>query len=574
MTMKMKLLPALVAAAVAGCGGGGGGSSGNSGTGGETVTTSIAAASLTACVDLNRNWQCDDGDTSRAASATGSQGLVPKTSQVVLLESRDANNQRTRLLVSATASDVVTGLSTLRTMLAANGKTRAEIAAIESTLNTAHGSQLEALLQTGFADTLKTYPIALAALSTYSAAVAAQATAKPTVAAYAPTLGSSSTEVSWASNEAGTVRRQLSAQSSIVLNSSETNRLYLFDAAAASVTSREIDLVPPPTPALASYPQLVRRTFAALDKVLSVFIDSASAATGFTSPPTTGTPVALEPGKGVAGIQLVDGGNSAFVLLNMLSGKNTSSECVGTTDGTEGLFKVSLADTASYRALKSAPACVHSGFSLIAADSAGSRVAAWDATAKSLWLLDGATMQKTTSVDLKFDADKPPQALALTPGGRYLAAAGYGRLTLVDMSTGRLVVQLNGDWGNVAQIGFAGGARRLLLASDTQVHTVLFDDSLQLIGKSAVSVAVGGDTLRSLAVAADGDSYVATSDARVHWRAAATGAPLGTGTLPSGLSVQQATLAGQRLVVLARGTQDQQFKLLRMPVGLPATPAL
>ena len=568
MAMTMKLLPALVAAAVAGCGGGGGGS------GGETATTSIAASSMTACIDVNHNWQCDDGDASRAASATGSQGLAPKTGQVVLLESRDANNRRTRLLVSAMASDLVTGLSTLRTMLAANGKTQAEIAAIEAALSTAHGSQLESLLLAGFSEALNTYPIALAALAAYSGAVAAQSNAQPTLAIYAPTLGGSSTDVTWVSTEAGTVRRQLSAQSSIVLNNSETNRLYLFDASASSVTSREIDLVPPPPPVLASYPKLVRRTLAALDKALSVFVDSASAATAFANPPTGGTPVALEPGKGIAGIQLVDGGNSAFVLLNMLSGKSTTGDCVGTVDGTDGLFKIDLTDAASYRALKGASACVHSGFSLIAADAAGTRVAAWDAAAKQLWLLDGATMQKIASVDLKFDADKPPQALAFTPGGRYLAAAGYGRVTLVDTTTGRLISQLSGDWGNVAQIGFAGGARRLLVASDALVHTVRLDDRLQLIGKSAETVNTDGETLRALAVAADGDSYVATSDARVYWRTTATSAALGSSTLPSGLSVQQATLAGRRMVVLARGAQDQQFKLLRLPIGLPASPAL
>ena len=569
MSLTMKLLPALVAATFAGCGGGGDNQTGS------TTPASARLNTLTACVDINHNWQCDDGDTNIAATAVGSQNLSPSAGQAVLLETRDTSNQRTRLLVSQTAD--VTGMSTLRTMLGVSGKTIAEIAAIEATLTTAYGSQLESLLANGYANALTTTPIALAALSNYSTAVAAQSTTTPGMAAYAPTLGSSSTDATWTSTDASTVRRQLSAQSSTVLNNSESNRLYLFDATAASLSGssgREIDLIPPPTSALAGYPKLLRQSFAVLDKVLSVFIDTASAATGFNSAPTTGSSVVLPPGKGIAGIQLADGGKSAFVLLNMLAASYTGADCVGTSDGTEGLFKVGLTDTASYRALKTAPACIHSGFSLIAADATGARLAAWDATAQKLWLLDGSTMARRRTVDLKFDINNPPQALALTPGGRYLVAAGYGRLTLVDMETGDLVTQLTGDWANVAQISFAGGARRLLVASGTRVFTVRLDNSLQYLSTAATGVAGSGETLRTLSVSTDGDSYTTTSDSKAYWRSTAASASLGSSNLPAGLAVQQATLTANKLIVLARGSQDQQFKLLRLPISLPSLPTL
>jgi hypothetical protein len=563
MHLKMKQLPALIALVLAGCGGGG------SAQNGETATTQVTAGALTACVDVNANWQCDDGDISTARSATGATGLAPTAAQYVLLETRDGQNARTRLLVSAKGSAEVTGLSTLRTLLAAAGQTAAQISTAEAALVAKHGTALEGLLATGYTSALQNTPVALAALNRYSLAVAAQSTASPTLTAYAPMLGSPSTDATWASTETTDTRRQLTAQSSTVLNNNESNRLYLFDASATTVSSREIDLVPPPTVALAAYPKILRTTVAMLEKALSVFVDTASAATGFANAPTTGSAVVLEPGKGIAGIQMAGNGSTAFVLLNMLTGTATSDACVGVDGGNEGLFKVSLADSTSVRALKTAPACVHSGFSLIASDAAGARVAAWDATAKRLWIVNGSTMARQSSIDLQFDAATPPQALAITPGGRYLAAAGYGRLSLVDMQTGKVVVQYTGDWTNVAQIAFAGGARRVLLASDTQVHTVALDDSLQLISRTAATVS--STTLRGLAVAADGDSYVATSDGTAYWRTAA-GAALASSTLPSGLTVQQAALAGNRLVLLARGAQDLQFKLMRLPVELPTAP--
>lgn len=568
MHLKMKQLPALIALVLAGCGGGGDSSSQT----GSTVVTQVTAGALTACVDVNKNWQCDDGDISTARSATGSTGLTPSATQYVLLETRDGQNARSRLLVSESGNASVTGLSTLRTLLAAAGQTPAQITALEARLSTQHGSALEGLLATGYANALQGTPVALAALNRYSLAVAAQSTASPTLTAYAPGLGSLTTDATWSSTEPNDTRRQLTAQSSTVLNNNESNRLYLFDASANTVSSREIDLVSPPVVALAAYPKLLRLTIAMLEKAVSVLVDTASAATGFANTPTSGSAVVLEPGKGIAGVQLAGNGSTAFVLMNMLAGTATRDSCVGTADGNEGLFKVSLSDTTSVRALKTSPACVHSGFSLIAADAAGNRVAAWDATAQRLWVVNGSTMARQSSIDLRFDASTPPQALAITPGGRYLAAAGYGRLTLVDLQTGALVAQYIGDWTNVSQIVFAGGARRVLLASGAQVHTVALDDNLQLISRTAVTLSSSSAPLRGLAVAADGDSYVATSDATAYWRTAATGSALASSTLPTGLTVQQATLAGNRLVLLARGAQDLQFKLMRLPVGLPTAP--
>jgi hypothetical protein len=560
MRLKMKPLPALLATLLIGCGGGN-----SSGPQGETASTQVTATALTACIDANQNWQCDDGDRTLAATASGSSGLVPAAGQYTLLETRDATNRRTRLLVSELGSGTANGTSTLRTFLRAAGKTATEIAAVETTVN-------NTALEAGFASALTSHPVALAALATYSQAVAAQGTASPVLTAYAPSTGSVSSDVTWASSESSTTVRQLTAQSSTVLNNSESNRLYLFDAAATDISSREIDLIPPPSVVLASAAPWLRWTVARIDQLLSVFVDTASAATAFTGTPSDGSVVTLSPGKGIVGIQLVNNATEAIVSLNMLAGGFTGSSCLGTSDGNEGLFRVSLSDTASFRTLKDAPACIHSGFSLLASNPAGTRIAAWDATGGKLWVLDGSTLQARATLDLQLPSDAPPQALAVTPGGRYLAVLSYGRATLVDLENGRVITQLAGAWGNVAQGAFASGARRLLVASGQTVHTLALDNALQLISSSSATVAGSGETLRALSVATDGDSYVTTSDAKAYWRTTVDSGALGTATLPSGLQVQQATLADKRLVVLSRGSQDGEFKLLRLPLGLPTSP--
>lgn len=563
MNMKLKLLPALVAAMCAGCGGGGEPS-------GQTVSTNALPASVSIrCLDQNQNWQCDDGDTAITTLATGQALLAPSSvsSRYTLEETRDSSNLRTVLRISELGGNTATALSTLRSRLAALGKTTLQIDAVVTALTSAHGAALEALLSAGFTAAQQSHPMALEALNAYSLAVYEQRIAGANVPAFVAAIQAATTEAAWASAP-GDERRQLSARSSVVLNNSESNRLYLFDASHTAVSSQEIDLIPPVAPALASYPKLLRQSVAWLGKAVSVFVDTASAATGLAGAPTTGSPVVLQPGKGIAGIQLVGAGETAFVLLNMLSGAYTQGECLSTSDGHEGLFKISLTETAAVRQLSQSPACVHSGFSLIASDASGHQLAAWDATAQRLWLLNGQTMARQASLDLKFEASKPPQALVLTPGGRYMAAAGYGRVALIDIEQGRVVAQLTGSWGNVSQIAFANGGRRLLIASDNLVHTVALDDSLQLISSTAKTVAGAGETLRGLAITADGDSYVAVSDTTAYWHGL-SGTALTSKALPLGLSVQQATLAGQHLVLLARGQQDQQFKLMRLSLNTP-----
>ena len=60
--------------------GGGGDSAVQSGS---TVANVIAPKALVSCVDVNRNWQCDDGDAARTASAVGAQGLAAKSKEYV-----------------------------------------------------------------------------------------------------------------------------------------------------------------------------------------------------------------------------------------------------------------------------------------------------------------------------------------------------------------------------------------------------------------------------------------------------------------------------------------------------------
>lgn len=578
MPFKPKLLPCLIAMMAAGCGGGGN----SDNPPGQTATTAgvLSANSLVACVDVNQNWQCDDGDTVKTVQATGATGLSPTASQYTLIESRDAANLRRQLLVSQRGSAEVTGLSTLRTMLAAAGKTSTDISALEATLSAAHGAGLASTLEVGLGNAVQANEQAFAALTAYSLATYQQASATPTAAAItanttAPTIGTHSLDASWDSTEASGTLRQLSVQGSTVLNNSESNRLYLFDASAATVSSNEIDLIPPVVSvATATYPKALRLALAAMDRVASVFVDTASAASSISGTPQLGSPVVLEPGKGIVSLQVVDGGKSAFVLLNMLSGHYKDSSCLDTRHGNEGLFKVSLTSSASYRMLAQSPACIHSGFSLLASDAAGSRAVAWDATGRRLWVLDGATLAQTSAIDIQFDADKSPQALAMSPGGRFVAVAGYGRVTLVDLNTGKRVAELTGDWLNVSQLSFAGGTRKLLIASANQVHTLTLDNALQLVSTSSAALSAQGDDLKGLAVSPDGDSYVASSDKTVYWSSVATSTSLVQAALPNGLAVQHIALAGDKLVVLSRGLQDQQYKLYRVPFGLAKTPTV
>lgn len=567
MKLKPIALACLAATVVAGCGGGG------VSTPGETAKTAgpLAATTVLACIDNNQNWQCDDGDSTQAASANAATGLVAVAGKYALLETRDANNTRTRLLISEPGSTSVTGSSTLRTLLRAAGKTEVEISTLETSLGTSASSALES----GYASAMQGNPQALSALAAYSSAVFTAASTSASPATASNTLGTASTaDISWSGSAGAETTHQVSTYGSTLLSNNESNRLYLFDASATVVSNRELDLIPPAEPLVAfrKHGPLARFALATLDKAVSLVVDSVSAATPVNGGAASGSPVTLEPGKGIAGLQLVNGGQDAYVLMNMLSGKYTTSSCKTTSQGNEGLFKISLDSSNSYRALYTAPACVHSGFSLVAADPNGAYPVAWDATGKRLWLLDGATMKERALVDLQFDSDKLPQTLAVSPGGRYLAAAGYGRVALVDLVNQRMVANLTGDWTNATKVVFANGARKVLIASANKVHTISLDNALQPISRSSVTVSATGEDLRGLAVADDNDSYIASSDKKAYWNTVKSGAPLGSSTLPVGLKVQQIALAKDKLVVIAQGTQDSQYKLYRIPVGLPKAP--
>jgi len=537
---------------------------GNESTG-QTIPASgqISGDYYLACVDANTNLQCDDGDSSRIVSSTGDTGLAPQSAQYTLIEKRDEQNRRTQLLISESGSATVNGHTTLRTLLRAAGKSENEISGAVASFD------VNALEQ-GYATTMSSWPIALSALAAYSNAVLAQGTATPALDAFAPLVGSVATAANWQSDEATSTLRQLSAQGSLVLNNSEANRLYLFDAAVDTVDSTEIDLVPlDPMSLVANVPRVIHKGLALLRGMVDVFVDTASAATSFTGTPTTGSAVVLNPGQGIAAAQIINNGSEAIVNLNMLNGSYNEARCLESTAGNEGLFRVSLQDSASIRMLADTPACVHSGFSLMTSDPAGAHVAAWDSTAKKLWLLDGTTMQPTNTIDLGLANSTPPQALAMTPGGHYLAVAGYGRLVLVDVDAGRVITQFEGSWGNVAQVAFANGARSLLVASDESVHTLQLDNALQLISRSTHTVANSGDTLRALAISAGGDSVVAVDDNTAHWKST-DGKTLADIALPAGMQVQQAVLAEGQLMILTRGLQDQDFSLLRVPLPIPS----
>ena len=120
----------------------------------------------------------------------------------------------------------------------------------------------------------------------------------------------------------------------------------------------------------------------------------------------------------------------------------------------------------------------------------------------------------------------------------------------------------------MAQIAFANGGRSLLIASGSQVHTLSLDDSLLPIARSVQTVAGSGETLRGLAVVAGGDGYVATSDTQAYWHGFGKNTALARRALPAGLRVQQAALAGKRLVLLAYSSVSQQFNLVRLPIDV------
>lgn len=560
MHLKPIALACFAATLCAACGGGGN-------QNGQTAITSgqVSASYLLACIDSNQNWQCDDADTSRKVSASGDTGLTPTASQYVLLEGRDASNQRVSLLVSDKGSGTVTGLSTLRTMLGLGTGS-----ALEKTLITQQGSQLAAALETGYAAAVAARPVALNALAAYSAAVKAQATASPSAVTPVTTIGSATSTANWAVPSAGDGTRQLSALASTVLGSNEGNRLYVFDPTASVVSTQQIDLIPAADTTTAQRRTASSRLLAALDRLVSVFVDTASAASSVIGTPTA--PVVLDPGKGIAGAALTHGGAEAYVLMNMASGKYTDSSCA--TKGSEGLYKVGLSatDTSGYRMLWQSPACVHSGFTLLAADPSGARLVAWDATARQFWSLDGATMKERSVLALQ--APYAPTAMTVSPGGRYAAVAGSdanggGQLTLIDLDANRVVTTLAGAWTNPGQVAFADGVRKLLVTSGTKVYTVTLDNALQLIGTTTATLS---EEIKGLAVAPDGSSYVVSGNTTASWRTLQQGTELAATTLPSGLTVKRIAVARDELVILGLQAAQATYKVYRLPLSLAQVP--
>ncbi len=482
MRTRLKYLPAVISMLLA-CGG-------EKTPNGSTVANANTQTSLMACIDVNPNWHCDDGDISSNVKALGPTGLAPKDGKYVLIEARDMRNQRTALWVSQASSNEVTALSTLRSRLSSMGKTPSQVAALEDALGAKHGPKWITLLQQSFEAAHALTPLNLKAIDIQALAVATQTDATIPPSPQALSLSAPTTQTIWRSDEPSGVQRRLSVQGSLVLGHSESNRLYLFDTQADEVSPTEIDLIPGPPE-----PNLAKRALAWLDKAVSIFVDTASAATAFVNPPTPAQAPALPAGKGISQLALVDEGRSAFVLMNMLSNQYQTDDCA--KDGFEGLFKVSLTEVGSARWLGKGLACVHSGLSLITADAKGQRVLAWNQATHKLWVIDGNTLQRQAQIDFKWSAGSAPQALAITPGGRYLASATAGRLSLVDLQTARVLTQLSGAWGNVAQMRFAQGGRTLLLASQNQMHTVTLDNALQLIDQTQVDVAPADQTLYS-----------------------------------------------------------------------------
>lgn len=556
--LALAMLAMLAAVNVASCGGG-------NTTSGNTLNEdrSVTADQYLACIDVNHNLQCDDGDSSRTVTASGDTGLTPDTDQHVLLEKRNGDDRRTLLLLSDAGSGIVNGSTTLHTLLTVAGFATDEIDTAVATLNSTE-------LETGYAQALATHPIALAGLDAYSRAAARQGTTAPTVAAYAPTVGEATTVARWESTEDSSVVRQLTAQGSLVLNNSETNRLYLFDATDIAPGSDQIDLIPLDLHSLAYMPGVIRKGLIALKETLDIFIDTASAATEFSGTPTTGSPVVLEPGQGVAAAQVINDGREAIILMNMLNGSYTTPTCQNTASGNEGLFRVSLENPTRYRLLEDATGCIHSGFNLMASDAAGTQIAAWDTTQQNLWLLDGTTMSTRSTLNLMLEATTPPQALAFTPGGRYLAVVAYGQVVLVNVTEKRVISHLTGQWGNATHASFAAGGRSLIVSGEKSVFHLQLDDTLGLIGQTEQPLVAQTDTLHGLAVSTDGDSYVAASEDHAWW-VSTTGVTLGALEFPVGLKVQAAVIADTQLIVMARGAQDQAFQLLRYPLEMPST---
>lgn len=528
-----------------------------------------------ACVDHNRNWQCDDGDSRRIVGGSGDSQLEPAAGEFVLLEQRNSQNQRTQLLVSAKGSRLVNGISTLRAMLPAEKSGPLLESLAEQAGVAVDSPQLNRLLEDGFAAALLHHALPLAALAAYSDAVLASGKLAVSLPESRPTLSAPALLTEWEGSANQTDNRQLQAQGSLLLNNNESNRLYLFDASAETIQGREVDVIPAPESAgNVALQQLQQVAIGVLQAGLSLVVDTVSAASvNDRTPVEGGSPVVLQPGKGIAALQLTRDGQEAVLLMNSTSGKYTQSRCASA--GSEGVFKIGLQAAAPYRTLAQSPACVHSGFTLLAADASGGRIAAWDDKAKRLWLLDGQTMQSEQQLAIRADT---PQAIAISPGGRYVAMAGFGQAAIVDLQARRTLANFQGSWGNVSQLAFAGGLSQLLIIHGGKLHGIQLDPAMQWQGELSLAL---GEEIKGLAVSQDGDSYVLASDRQIQWRSVSAQQLLASQPLPSGMTVSRVALAKDAIVILGQNktTSDPRYdykyppyQLYRSRLSLPRQP--
>lgn len=533
---------------LAGCGGGGGSSSGS------TVSDrgQIDSAYKLACIDHNHNFQCDDGDTQKAVS-NGETGLTPASDEFVLLEGRDSSNQRNALLISVLGSASVSGLSTLQTL--AGNAWSSELAATFAGQNT--------LLETRFADAVQSQPLALPALYQLSQAIISQADANAEASNAGFSLGEAEALVNWESSNAND-NRQLTAFGSRVLSNTESNRLYLFDSSTPSIEASQLDLLPVlETVASNVQQQLIKPLLFALDQVLDVLIDTASAASSLTGEPSTEVPVTYEPGTGISAVQLVANGSQAYVLMNTASDDYSSDDCL--SKGSEGIFKIDLSSAGSTRELAESTLCAHSGFTLLAADLSGANLVAWEASSQRLWLLN-SSLQKQKLINTGVSN---AQALAISPGGQFAALASYGQLAIIDLVQGRNVANLAGNWTNASQVSFSAGLGKVVVTSGKEIHSISLDTAMQWL--AATSTSVGADIL-TLSSASDGESYVVSTADKLYWYASKTNQQLAQQSVPAKLAVKRTTLANNQLILLGQQLADDRYALFRLPLSLPSWP--
>jgi hypothetical protein len=504
------------------------------------------SSTLLACVDANRNGQCDDADTSHSIDSAADTGLSPAPVQRVLVETRDARNARSALLISDPGSAQADGLSTLRALLGL-----APGSALEQALLATGGAQVAQTLEAGFAASAAADGVMLPAMARFAAAVQAQATATPTLAPFAPVLGAPVAVAGWDDTTGGDASQPMTVHASKVLGNDDRNRLFILDSDAAQDAVSEIDLLPAPPPLALAHKPPTNRWLAALDRVVSIFVDTASAASSVSGVPTS-PPVELTTGQGIAAAQITRDGAEAVVLLNLQTGQYNDASCA---QGREGIYRVPLSGPDATRALASEPVCAHSGFALLAADPAGASIAAWDTNSRTLWSIDGATMKERAVMSLQIDA---PQALAVSPGGRFAALATPGRVEIVDLLVGHVVANLSGPWVDVHGMAFAGGVRRLVIGSGDTLHVVAFDEGMRWIDTRSTSL---DGPLRSFAVAPDGDSLVVATDAGLSWRTVETGDLLAAAPLPTGLDVQHVAAGSDHLVLTGLRTAQARFEV-------------